>query len=113
MNARCSTRAVGILLSQMFVLKDGDMSTSWSCTGDPTPDDDVYECYVTFSMFAYRHIKQVKIGEPAPRAVHASQHDGFGILLSSCTAIDPSTYVLYSQLHPVTANVGSAGSNTL
>lgn len=39
------------------------MSTSWSCSGDPTPDDDSTDCYVTFSMYGYRPIKQVKIGE--------------------------------------------------
>lgn len=43
------------------------MSTSWSCSGDPTPDDDVVECYATFFLHAYRHIKQVKIGETTRR----------------------------------------------
>ena len=44
--------------------QDGDMSTAWTCTGDPTePDSGFFECTLRFSMFSYRHIKQVKIGE--------------------------------------------------
>lgn len=62
-----TSSAVRIHFVKMFVLKDGDMASSWSCSGDPTPDDDVFECYVTFDLFAYRQIKQVKIGETTLR----------------------------------------------
>lgn len=43
------------------------MSSVWQCSGDPegTDDDyyDNYDCYVTFDLFSYRHIKQVRIGK--------------------------------------------------
>lgn len=49
-------------------MKDGDLSTSWSCTGSEQDADDVtgtisYECRIRLSMMYRRHIKQVKIGE--------------------------------------------------
>lgn len=46
--------------------KDGDFSTSWTCTGDPRDPSDssfVYDCTILFDLFSYRHIKEVKIGE--------------------------------------------------
>lgn len=47
--------------------QDGDLSTSWTCTGDPRePDDDgitFYECEIGIGLVYFRHIKQVKIGE--------------------------------------------------
>ena len=46
------------------------MSTSYSCSGDPTPDDDVTDCYLTFFLYGYRHIKQVKIGETCRTRTH-------------------------------------------
>ena len=40
------------------------MSTSWTCTGGPQePDSQYRDCILHFDMFAYRRIKQVKIGE--------------------------------------------------
>eukprot|EP00752_Nemacystus_decipiens_P014960 g13319.t1 len=50
-------------LDRSFV-KDGDLSTSWSCTGSEQVADDgttTYECSIRFSMMYRRHIKQVKI----------------------------------------------------
>ncbi|CAN0221443.1 unnamed protein product [Pylaiella littoralis] len=55
--------------SDTYYIKDGDMSTSWTCTGD---------CSVFFSMFSYRHIKQLKIalsddaGGPVDMTIRAS-----------------------------------------
>ncbi|CAN0361959.1 unnamed protein product, partial [Ectocarpus sp. 8 AP-2014] len=50
---------------ERYHIKDGDMSTSWNCSGDPQETDDTsYDCILQFSMFCHRNIKQVKIGEP-------------------------------------------------
>ncbi|CAM9688654.1 unnamed protein product [Scytosiphon promiscuus] len=53
--------------AERYTVKDGDLSTSWECTGDANePDDDgnvYYECEILLSMVYFRHLKQVKIGE--------------------------------------------------
>lgn len=50
-------------LTRVSAFKDGDMSTSWTCTGDPKEDDDYYyDCNLYFNMVYYRHLKQIKIG---------------------------------------------------
>ncbi|CAM9695160.1 unnamed protein product [Ectocarpus sp. 6 AP-2014] len=57
---------------EKYHIKDGDMSTSWTCSGDPQEaDDPYYDCILQFNMFSHRHIKQVKIALPdgAERAV--------------------------------------------
>ncbi|CAM9252697.1 unnamed protein product, partial [Ectocarpus sp. 12 AP-2014] len=57
---------------ERYHIKDGDMSSSWSCSGDPQETDDTsYDCILQFSMFYHRNIKQVKIALPdgAERAV--------------------------------------------
>ncbi|CAM9952012.1 unnamed protein product [Ascophyllum nodosum] len=41
-----------------FLAKDNDMSTSWTCNGSTTRSG---ECDIQFSLFWFRHIKQVKI----------------------------------------------------
>eukprot|EP00752_Nemacystus_decipiens_P014959 g13318.t1 len=47
---------------EQFYLKDGDLSTTWSCTGDPLgPDEEFYDCSIYFNLYSYRHVKQVKI----------------------------------------------------
>ncbi|CAM9933566.1 unnamed protein product [Pylaiella littoralis] len=50
---------------ERYALKDGDFSTSWACTGDPTePNDDgitIYECEINIGLVYFRHVKQVKI----------------------------------------------------
>lgn len=47
--------------------KDGDLGTSWTCTGDPREPNangfTYYECDLTFGLVYFRNIKQVKIGE--------------------------------------------------
>lgn len=47
--------------------KDGDLSTSWTCTGDPREPSaegySLFECSLVFDLVYTRHIKQVKIGE--------------------------------------------------
>jgi len=50
--------------------QDGDLSTSWACTGDPQAGEVTnYECRAAFDLFSYRRVKQVKIGESTvPRA---------------------------------------------
>ncbi|CAM9225071.1 unnamed protein product [Ectocarpus fasciculatus] len=58
-----------------YYTKDGDFSTSWTCTGDPTEPNDEgvtsYQCELLFSVVYFRRIKQVKIALPdgAERAV--------------------------------------------
>eukprot|EP00752_Nemacystus_decipiens_P014961 g13320.t1 len=58
-----------------FAVKDGDLGTSWSCTGDAREPDDngntFYECELTLGLVYYRNIKQVKIAltDGADRAV--------------------------------------------
>ncbi|CAM9345645.1 unnamed protein product [Scytosiphon promiscuus] len=48
-----------------YYAKDGDTSTSWTCSGDPREDDESsYDCNLYFNMVYYRHIKQVKIALP-------------------------------------------------
>ena len=48
-----------------YLRQDGDLSTSWTCSGDPQGvDDPYYDCNVYFNLYSYRHVKQVKIGEP-------------------------------------------------
>ncbi|CAM9878861.1 unnamed protein product [Ectocarpus sp. 12 AP-2014] len=50
---------------ERYHIKDGDMSTSWTCSGDPQETDDTsYDCILQFSMFYPRNIKQVKIALP-------------------------------------------------
>ncbi|CAM9160433.1 unnamed protein product [Ectocarpus sp. 4 AP-2014] len=48
-----------------YATKDGDFTTSWTCTGDPTePNDEgitYYQCELLFGLVYYRHVKQVKI----------------------------------------------------
>lgn len=55
------------ILSALFLHQDGDFSTSWTCTGDPTEPNDEgitsYQCELLFSVVYFRRIKQVKIGE--------------------------------------------------
>ncbi|CAN0400366.1 unnamed protein product, partial [Ectocarpus fasciculatus] len=47
---------------ERYHIKDGDMSTSWTCSGDPQETDDTYfDCTLQFGMFSHRRIKQVKI----------------------------------------------------
>ena len=43
-----------------FVTQDNDMSTSWTCNGSTTRSGN---CDIQFSLFWFRHIKQVKIGK--------------------------------------------------
>lgn len=60
----------------IFVSKDGDFSTSWTCTGDPRDEDQEtirYSCTLRFNLAYYRHIKQVKIGETSWSLVHVSK----------------------------------------
>eukprot|EP00903_Cladosiphon_okamuranus_P020463 g18782.t1 len=58
-----------------FAAKDGDLGTSWTCTGDPREPTDggyiYYECDLSFGLVYYRNIKQVKIAlaDGADRAV--------------------------------------------
>ncbi|CAM9369501.1 unnamed protein product, partial [Sphacelaria rigidula] len=47
---------------QDFYAKDGDLDTSWTCTGNP-PTNNFYQCTLSFDLFSFRHIKQIKIGE--------------------------------------------------
>eukprot|EP00752_Nemacystus_decipiens_P013409 g11873.t1 len=62
---------------ELYYLKDGDFSTSWTCTGDPRDPDDatfVYDCTIYFDLVSYRHIKEVRIAMPdgAERSVNLS-----------------------------------------
>ena len=55
--------------------KDGDLSTSWTCTGDlRDPSDTIfeYDCTVYFDLFSHRHIKEVRIGEKLFAENHVS-----------------------------------------
>ncbi|CAM9582225.1 unnamed protein product [Ectocarpus fasciculatus] len=47
----------------LYYAKDGDLSTSWTCTGNPTDDDGNtdFDCELSFYLVYYRRIKQVKI----------------------------------------------------
>jgi len=51
------------------LIKDGDLTTSWTYTGDPQEPNDrgviYYECELSFRLVGNRNIKQVKIGEAA------------------------------------------------
>lgn len=48
----------------LLAKKDGDLSTTWTCSGDPQgADDPYYDCNIYFNLYSYRHVKQVKIGE--------------------------------------------------
>lgn len=44
---------------ERFYVKDGDLETSWTCTGDP--QDIYYACSLAFKLTSYRHVKQLKI----------------------------------------------------
>lgn len=56
--------SLGERRSIFFFPKDGDLSTSWTCSGDPQgADDPYYDCNIYFNLYSYRHVKQVKIGE--------------------------------------------------
>ena len=50
--------------------QDGDLGTSWTCTGDPSEPNAsgniYYDCELTFGLVYYRNVKQVKIGETCP-----------------------------------------------
>ncbi|CAM9345152.1 unnamed protein product [Pylaiella littoralis] len=57
-----------------YYIKDGDFSTSWSCTGDQRDSGDesvVFDCQIVIDLFYFRHIKEVHIAMPdgAERAV--------------------------------------------
>ncbi|CAM9842773.1 unnamed protein product, partial [Ectocarpus sp. 8 AP-2014] len=73
----------GSLLDR-YAAKDGDLSTSWTCTGDPrevSPQGiQYYECSLLFDLLYTRHIKQVKIAlaDGAEHAVDMSISRGYG-----------------------------------
>ncbi|CAN0405209.1 unnamed protein product, partial [Ascophyllum nodosum] len=48
-------------LLNTFYVKDGDLSTAWTCTADGADTDDNYQCLLYFNLFTYRHVIQVKI----------------------------------------------------
>lgn len=63
---KCLVRVHACRLVVSTKIKDGDLSTSWTCTGDPRDPSDssfVYDCTVSFDLFSFRHIKEVRIGE--------------------------------------------------
>ena len=60
---RTSTSSAAVVV---LCEKDGDLSTSWSCTGSEREADDgtiTYECDIDFNMMYRRHIREVRIGE--------------------------------------------------
>eukprot|EP00903_Cladosiphon_okamuranus_P018639 g17154.t1 len=53
--------AVGTNLEKSYI-KDSDLSTTWSCTGDvKASDDPYYDCRIGINLVSFRHVKQVKI----------------------------------------------------
>ena len=48
-------RAPSLVSMVILLHQDGDFSTAWTCSAG--------DCELRFSLFNYRHIKQVKIGE--------------------------------------------------
>ncbi|CAM9622988.1 unnamed protein product [Ectocarpus sp. 6 AP-2014] len=92
----------GSLLDR-YAAKDGDLSTSWTCTGDPREVNLqgilYYECSLLFDLVYTRHIKQVKIAlaDGAERAVDMSISRGYGttpeeLVTSSGTTDGLETY---------------------
>ena len=60
-------RFFAVLRLPFLFSKDGDFSTAWTCTADEADDtDNDYQCLLYFDLIAYRHVKQVKIGESPP-----------------------------------------------
>lgn len=53
-----------ISMRVFIFLQDGDFSTAWTCAA---ADLTGIECTLDFDLFSYRHIKQIKIGEPKKR----------------------------------------------
>lgn len=48
--------------------QDGDLSTSWTCFASTQEHElpeylPFFACTITFDLFSFRHIKEVKIGE--------------------------------------------------